>query len=224
MDETTPVAEKLRIAPNQRVLLIAAPPDVAARLGALPPGVVLESRGSGVYDVVLLFTEQRQELEAEAHWVVQAVRPGGLLWICYPKLTAGTPSDLKREVVWDAVAPTGWRPVAQIAIDETWSALRFMPAAPGTLTARPVGKPAKRRKAAVRGPRPAAVRKQKAKATTRKPAARKAAPSGRKPTARKAAPSGRKPTARKATPSRRKPTARKPTAKPRGAPRQGRKR
>jgi hypothetical protein len=182
MQETTPVAEKLRIAPNHRVLTIAAPPDVATRLGLLPPGVVLESRGSGTYDVVLLFSEQREELEAEAGWVVQAVKPGGLLWVCYPKLTAGTASDLKREVVWDAVAPTGWRPVAQIAVDDTWSALRFMPGAPGAVATRPVRKATKRR---------AVARKAKA-APRRKPAAKK--PKARKPVARggKAATGARK--------------------------------
>jgi hypothetical protein len=36
-------------------------------------------------------------------------------------------SDLSREEVWAAMEATGWRPVSQIAIDETWSALRFRP-------------------------------------------------------------------------------------------------
>jgi hypothetical protein len=209
MDETTPVAEKLRIAPSHRILTIAAPPDLPARLGALPPGVVLESRGSGPYDMVLLFAEQRRELEAEVAAVVQAVRPGGLLWICYPKLTSGEPSDLKREVVWDAVAPTGWRPVAQIAVDDTWSALRFMPGLPGVVPVR--SQPARRRRATAAGRKSKAVRGRGAKASGRKAPARgaKASKAGRAPKARArkvAAPprkarSGRKPAARRRTPT-----------------------
>jgi len=199
MDETTPVAEKLRIAPNHRILTIAAPPDVAVRLGPLPPGAVLESRGSGTFDVVLLFAEQRRELEAEAASVVQAVRSGGYLWICYPKLTSGEPSDLKREVVWDAMAPTGWRPVAQIAIDDTWSALRFMPGLPGVVPVRP--KPRRRRQA------PAA---------TRKAAKRGAKKAGKAPAAKKAKGRARAPATRgrAAASSRRQPAARsRPTAR-----------
>ena len=49
------------------------------------------------------------------------------MWITYPKKTSGVESDLSREEVWDAMAATGWRPVAQVAIDEVWSALRFRP-------------------------------------------------------------------------------------------------
>lgn len=36
-------------------------------------------------------------------------------------------SNLSREVVWGAVAKTGLRPVAQVSLNDVWSALRFRP-------------------------------------------------------------------------------------------------
>jgi hypothetical protein len=36
-------------------------------------------------------------------------------------------SDLSRQAVWDALSGTGWEPVSQVAVDETWSALRIRP-------------------------------------------------------------------------------------------------
>ena len=47
------------------------------------------------------------------------------VWFAYPK---GGRSDLNRDSLWPLVAErTGMRPITQIALDDTWSALRFRP-------------------------------------------------------------------------------------------------
>ena len=51
----------------------------------------------------------------------------GILWISYPKLASTSAFDLSRQVVWDSLTGTGWEPVTQVAVDETWSALRIRP-------------------------------------------------------------------------------------------------
>jgi len=51
-----------------------------------------------------------------------------LLWIAYPKQSSGIKTDVNRDILWQLSLQTGLRPVTQIAIDETWSALRFRPA------------------------------------------------------------------------------------------------
>ena len=58
---------------------------------------------------------------------MQAVKAGGLLWFTYPKKTAKIKADITRDTGWESVRAAGWRPVTQIAIDETWSALRLRP-------------------------------------------------------------------------------------------------
>jgi hypothetical protein len=50
-----------------------------------------------------------------------------LLWVAYPKGSSGVKTDVNRDRLWQALEPTGWRPVRQVALDETWSAMRFRP-------------------------------------------------------------------------------------------------
>ena len=44
------------------------------------------------------------------------------LWIAYPK---GNKADINRDSLWPIAAGYGFRPISQVAIDATWSALRF---------------------------------------------------------------------------------------------------
>lgn len=60
---------------------------------------------------------------------IASVRPGGLLWISYPKRSAKVETDMTRDIGWETIDAAGWQGVTQIAIDATWSALRFRPAA-----------------------------------------------------------------------------------------------
>ena len=47
--------------------------------------------------------------------------------MCYPKKTSKIKSDLTRDTLWNQFAVL--RPVAQVAIYDTWSAIRFLPTA-----------------------------------------------------------------------------------------------
>jgi hypothetical protein len=59
---------------------------------------------------------------------VEAARRDRLVWLAYPKAgRLGT--DLNRDTVAALLADDSVRPVRQIAIDDTWSALRFRPGA-----------------------------------------------------------------------------------------------
>jgi len=118
----TALATKLRILPGRTVRLMRAPDRHAPLLGPL-------DRCDGQADVVLLYSRSRDQLDRDAAGALTAVRAGGVLWICYPQRSANTGSDLSRRACRDGMAPHGWRPAAQVAIDDTWSALRFRPAA-----------------------------------------------------------------------------------------------
>jgi hypothetical protein len=123
----TPLAKRLVIKPHYRILLINAPEGYREQMGELPEGVTVTTEGEGPFDMVQAFGKQRAELEEVAPRAIRAVKPDGLLWFSYPKKTGEIASDLSREVMWEAIAPHGWRPVTQISLDETWSALRFRP-------------------------------------------------------------------------------------------------
>lgn len=72
-----------------------------------------------------VFVKDQAKLAARAPAAIEAVKFAGVLWICYPKLTGKIKSALTRDVLWQ-LAP-GMRPVAQVAVDDTWSAMRFRP-------------------------------------------------------------------------------------------------
>ena len=55
---------------------------------------------------------------------VAHVQGGAVTWTAYPKQTSGVETDMTRDRGWEAV--TGdIDAVSQVAVDDTWSALRF---------------------------------------------------------------------------------------------------
>lgn len=49
-------------------------------------------------------------------------------WVAYPKANK---ADINRDTLWPILAEHGLRPISQVAIDDTWSALRFRALKPG---------------------------------------------------------------------------------------------
>ncbi len=83
----------------------------------------------GVYDCVILFVRNAAEADRDSAAATAAVKPGGLLWTCYPKVSGSIKTDITRDKGWDALVAAGWRGIASIRIDETWSAVRWRPEA-----------------------------------------------------------------------------------------------
>ncbi|BAU43406.1 DUF3052 family protein [Leptolyngbya sp. O-77] len=74
-----------------------------------------------------LFVSSKADLKEHLAIAQQALKPGGLLWFAYPKKSSGVKTDITPDMGWDAVTQAGLKGVAQVAIDETWLALRFRP-------------------------------------------------------------------------------------------------
>ena len=125
--ETNPLIKKLRIQPGQRLLILNAPEGYLSNLGQLPDGVEVKDVLDGVFDFVQVFVKSITELEKQVPVAIKAVKYDGLLWICYPKQSSGIKTDINRDTGWSVVQKAGLRPVTQVAIDDTWSALRFRP-------------------------------------------------------------------------------------------------
>ena len=123
------LAEKLRIRDGSRAVLFNAPKGFAALLDPLPEGAAVSSSPRGDSDVVLGFAETISEAASLVPKLTAALSDGGVLWVCYPKLTSARAGELSRDVLWTEVGRFGLRPVAMIAVDETWSAMRLVPEA-----------------------------------------------------------------------------------------------
>ncbi len=127
MDEA--LIKKLQLKPGMRVLVLNAPEGYLDRLTPLPEGATFVEQGPA--DWVQVFMRNKAEVDALAPRGIEAVVREGALWLCYPKgrLKAGAKAgtDINRDTGWDVVMLTGWGPVTQVALDETWSALRWKP-------------------------------------------------------------------------------------------------
>jgi hypothetical protein len=125
----TPLVRKLRLQPGQRALILNAPEGYELLLGDLPEGVVISKSPEGTYPFVHLFVRDSSELDKLLPGAQEAVDYDGLFWISYPKRSSKVKTDLSRDILWELMtAKTDLRPVTQVSVDATWSALRWRPA------------------------------------------------------------------------------------------------
>ncbi len=83
----------------------------------------------GKYDFVQLFSSSQSQLEKLVLQCSKAGKYNCIFWACYPKGGGMIKTDIRSDSVWTALEKAGLHPVSQVAIDETWSALRGRPTA-----------------------------------------------------------------------------------------------
>jgi hypothetical protein len=124
MSEKT-VAQKLAVKAGMRLLVWSPPDGVAALLGALPAGAELIFDASKRSALMLMFARDKAALAKGLPDCKRQLDSGGALWVAYIKATSALKRDINRDSIRDYVATIGLDTVAQIAIDEDWSALRL---------------------------------------------------------------------------------------------------
>ncbi|MDX1495163.1 MAG: hypothetical protein R3253_13935 [Longimicrobiales bacterium] len=136
----TPLAKKLGIKEGHDVLLLGPPDGLDRALAPLPRGARLHAsdadgaepdgtdgaRTNRRFDVILLFCADSQALEAHFGPAVGRLRWDGGLWACWPKKSSPLHSDLGREEVREVGLATGLVDNKVCAVDDDWSALRFV--------------------------------------------------------------------------------------------------
>ena len=119
MGETKSPATKLRIGAGDGVWV--SDPRRAAVFGALPGTAhLVPTVGEAAVAVALADDAAgiRRVLAADA----AALARVAVFWVAYPKANR---TDINRDSLWPILAEHGFRPIGQVAIDDTWSALRF---------------------------------------------------------------------------------------------------
>jgi len=112
------VLKKLRYKQG-RAIVINAPDGYAL-------AIETEQELQGKFDFVQLFALNAQDVNDWAPKIIPTLNEEALFWISYPKQTSKMKTDINRDIVWKMIeSTTEYRLVSNIAIDETWSALRF---------------------------------------------------------------------------------------------------
>lgn len=133
----TPLAKKLGIKEDHRVVLLEAPADFETQLAPLPEGAscVRGFREDGdaedgnqgdTYPVILLFSTAAEYLRQALPRAVRHLPADGGLWVAWPKKASKMETDLAFDGVQRAGLELGLVDNKVCAVDETWSGLRFV--------------------------------------------------------------------------------------------------
>jgi hypothetical protein len=119
-------AEKMRVTPGMTAAVLHAPPGVVEGLG-LPDDVTVVGQCEAA-DLILTFAATQAEAEERVQEIAVHVHPETVAWIAYPKGGKAAGRDVSRDTIWAFVRTIGFDLVANVAVDDTWSALRLRPA------------------------------------------------------------------------------------------------
>jgi hypothetical protein len=119
-----PITEKIGAKPGYRVYVDGAPGDLELRW---PVGVnVLRRLPAAPVDIAWCFCADRARLERRIDLLVTRLVANGALWISWPKKSSGRATDLDEQAVRDRGLRAGVVDVKVAAVDDTWSALKFV--------------------------------------------------------------------------------------------------
>ncbi|MCX7300659.1 MAG: hypothetical protein NTX73_09850 [Rhodobacterales bacterium] len=102
-------------------------PGQRARILGLPEGFTLFAAltTGDPADWHAAFVRDASAIAAAVPVLVPGYQRSQHLWFCYPKLSGSIRTDITRDKGWDPLKALDLLPVTQVAVDETWSALRF---------------------------------------------------------------------------------------------------
>ena len=124
----TPLARKLGIEEGHSVATLGAPPHFPGLLEPLPPRVRVRAglRGRGTYDVLVVFVRTERELRDRFERARARLESRGGLWVSWPKQSSPLATTLRESDVRTLGLSTGLVDNKICAVDEDWSALRFV--------------------------------------------------------------------------------------------------
>lgn len=110
---------KLGWKPGKSMLALGRP-ETLMHFEPFPP-----APAEGPVDLLLGFAGRAADVEPLAGALLPRYARGGRLWLAYPKKSGAIRTDISRDRGWEALGPHDLLPVTQVALDATWSALRF---------------------------------------------------------------------------------------------------
>jgi hypothetical protein len=121
----TPLARKLGIKEGQTVGILNMPNYYELELGELPPDVEVH-RTELPADIFVVFADRSDEAERGFQRAITYLPADGAIWMLWPKKSSGVETDLTEQTLRDLFLPTGMVDNKVIAVDDTWSGLRFV--------------------------------------------------------------------------------------------------
>ncbi len=121
----TPLYKKLGIKAGDRVWLSGNPDGYESELQKAGE-FQLAPKLTPNLDFVHVFTTSRSDLNRNFPKLKSALKPSGMVWISWPKKSSGVKTDLDENIVRELGLKTGLVDVKVCAVDDVWSALKFV--------------------------------------------------------------------------------------------------
>jgi hypothetical protein len=122
----TPLPKKLGIKDGFRASLVDVPADVRKELKPALAQCEVVNDDVQSLDFVMMCTKSRADLQSRFTRIAKSLAPAGMLWIGWPKKSAGVATDLNDNVVREIGLAAGLVDVKVCAITEVWSGLKFV--------------------------------------------------------------------------------------------------
>ena len=120
-----PLVQKLGLKDGQVLKPVSATDDYEDWIAPLPTAAVVDAEAVQA-DRVHLFVRDRADLTKSVAPALAAVKPGGMLWVSWPKKASPLFRDLTEDGIREIVLPTGWVDVKVCAVSADWSGLKFL--------------------------------------------------------------------------------------------------
>jgi hypothetical protein len=122
----TPLAKKLGIKENARVLVLNEPAGYRDWLAPIPAGVSLSDAADPPLAFVHLFVTSKAELAKHVKRFRKQLAPAGVLWVSWPKKASGVETDVTEGTIREVALPTGLVDVKVCAVSEVWAGLKLV--------------------------------------------------------------------------------------------------
>jgi len=123
----TPLWKKLGYRDGMVAFLDRPPAGYAAKL-QLPGDISVQWARQATTGIgfVHLFTTSKSALSQKLRMLRKTVDPAGVVWVSWPKKSAGVTTDVTEDVVREVALPLGFVDIKVCAVDEIWSGLKLV--------------------------------------------------------------------------------------------------
>jgi hypothetical protein len=122
----TPLRRKLGVTTAQRTWRLAMPDAIAAEIDAEGGPPILLPDAEPDIDMAHLFITGRMALARHLARLRPLLKPGGMIWISWPKKASKVPTDITEDAIRAEALPLGYVDVKVCAVDTVWSGLKLV--------------------------------------------------------------------------------------------------
>jgi hypothetical protein len=119
------LAQKMHIKPGWKGVVLNPPANIAITAFEFDDLVQIVADDHAPLDFVIVFVSSSDELRRHSPHIISLLGPTTALWAAYPKKSGSIISDVSRDNGWDAFTEHDLLGVANIALDQDWSLIRF---------------------------------------------------------------------------------------------------